>query len=78
VIRIPISVRGSPFWNGDVLIPIPVRGSPNRFGDSLFSAFPFRFGDPSFGMGMSPFRFGLNDYSSLLLPFQLLFPFPGA
>ncbi len=36
---IPILVRGSPFWYGDVLIPILVRGSPNRFGDS-FEAHP--------------------------------------
>ena len=58
MIRIPISVRGSPFWYGDVLIPISVRGSPDRFGDS-FEAHPhfgsgipilvWGFGDPRFG-----------------------------
>ena len=41
-------------------IPTLVRGSPNWFGDSLLCASPFRFWDPSFGVGMSwsPFWFG--------------------
>ena len=58
--RIPISVRGSPVRYGDSGFPVLVWGSPNQCGDSLFGAFPFRFGDPRFGMGIrgSPFWFG--------------------
>jgi hypothetical protein len=49
---IPKPILGSLFWYGDVLIPISVRGSPNRFGDSLWFASPFRFGDPRFCLGI--------------------------
>ncbi len=35
VMCIPILVRGSPFWYGDVFIPIPKRVFPFRFGDSF-------------------------------------------
>jgi hypothetical protein len=46
VIRIPIFVRGSPFWYGDSGIPVLVWGSPNQFGDS-FDAHPhFALGIP--------------------------------
>ncbi len=54
---IPKQILGSPFWYGDVLIPISFRGSPNRFGDSLWFASPFRFGNPRFGL-VSPNRYG--------------------
>ena len=43
--RIPILVRGSPFWYGDSGIPILVRGSLNRFGDSFYV-------HPHFAMGI--------------------------
>ena len=62
VILIPILVRGSPFWYGDVLIPILVWRSPNRFGDSFEVGHPhfalgipvlvWGFGDPRFGLGI--------------------------
>ena len=59
--RIPISVRGFPFWYVDSGIPVLVWVSLNRFGDS-FDAHPhfgsgipilvWGFGDPRFGLGI--------------------------
>ena len=61
---IPISVWGSLFWNGDILIPILIRVSLNRFRDSfdlhphfalgipvLVWGSPNRYGDPQTKMG---------------------------